>query len=391
MKRLLLIGLCCACLFVLTRRHATGQESDLGIGSKAPALDVEHWIQTGNGYFEPVQDFKDGKVYVVEFWATWCGPCIESMPDLAELQQRYRGEGVQIISITDEPLDVVKAFLERENERVGKTFDEITSAYSLTADPDGSAHTAFMDASGQMAIPTSFIVGKTGLIEWIGHPMEIDEPLRQVVDGTWDREAFREKLEREREIRRIYRETRIEVSELAGSGKVDQALQLLETRIEQSEYEELTELLKSFLHAVRVTTDRINSETVDYYRAQLEAAKADSDQLAEFGDMIRSFVRQGADLRQLPQETIRAVRTKAEQVDGDAKLTLYIVLTELHAATGQADAAIESLKKAIDVAEGDQKQSLQESLEDFLQQVAAAEQDAAAEENTTDQDQDKPE
>lgn len=44
----------------------------LTIGSKAPPLNVEHWISNGNGQFKPVTTFTPGRVYVVEFWATSC-------------------------------------------------------------------------------------------------------------------------------------------------------------------------------------------------------------------------------------------------------------------------------------------------------------------------------
>ena len=83
----------------LPGKLAVGKELD--IGSKAPTLDIEHWIHDGNGFFKPVKEFTDGNVYVIEFWATWCGPCIMSMPHLAELQNKYRGRKVQIISISD--------------------------------------------------------------------------------------------------------------------------------------------------------------------------------------------------------------------------------------------------------------------------------------------------
>lgn len=204
--RLGLAGSLCAALGVAAS-SAAAQDAELAapaltIGSPAPPIDVEHWLSDGQGKFAPVKEFEPGKVYVVEFWATWCGPCVASMPHLAQLQTEYRDQGVQVVSVSDEPLETVTEFLakpvrgatpaeaaEGEEPQIA-TYAELTSAYCLTTDPDRSVHVDYMEAAAQRGIPTAFLVGKTGAVEWIGHPMQMDEPLAKVVNDQWDREEY---------------------------------------------------------------------------------------------------------------------------------------------------------------------------------------------------------
>ena len=174
-------------------------EGALTVGSKAPALDIEHWVTDGNGAYQAVSEFEPGKVYVVEFWATWCPPCRASMPHLADIQEKYK-DTVQIVSISDEDLQTVTDFLEKPLpdavEGGPQTYAELTSKYCLTTDPDESVGGDYMRAAGQNGIPACFLVGKTGIVEWIGHPMRLDEPLEQVLNDSWDREAFAVEFQR---------------------------------------------------------------------------------------------------------------------------------------------------------------------------------------------------
>jgi len=63
-----------------------------------------------NGKQVRLQDFPN-KVLIVDFWATWCGPCREEIPHLNRLYENYRGKGLEIIGIsmdTDEPANIKK-------------------------------------------------------------------------------------------------------------------------------------------------------------------------------------------------------------------------------------------------------------------------------------------
>jgi len=144
------------------------QEATLRVGDNAPALDVEHWIKG-----DPVPSFQPGQCYVVEFWATWCPPCKDSMPHLSKLQEEL-GDKIVIIGLSDESLDVAKTFLDQPK------WAERTQ-YTLGTDPDRSVYKEYMDAAKQRGIPTSFLVNGEGKIEWIGHPTMMDRPLKKMV------------------------------------------------------------------------------------------------------------------------------------------------------------------------------------------------------------------
>lgn len=153
---------------LLSAAGMSAQAPTLKVGDAAPSLDVEHWIKG-----EAVTDFQPGQAYIVEFWATWCPPCKDSMPHLSALQEEL-GDKIVIIGVSDETLDVAKGFLDKP-EWAEKTH------YTLCTDPDRSTHRAYMDAANQNGIPTSFLVNGEGKIAWIGHPAMMDRPLEKML------------------------------------------------------------------------------------------------------------------------------------------------------------------------------------------------------------------
>ena len=143
------------------------------IGDPAAPLVIKDWAKGDK------VDVRDGKhVYVVEFWATWCGPCRVSIPHLTEVQKKFKDKGVVIVGISDEPLAKVEPFVKEQGEKM---------EYVVACDDARKTSEGYMKAYGQNGIPTAFIVGKEGKVLWFGHPMaDLESTLTEVVDGKYD-------------------------------------------------------------------------------------------------------------------------------------------------------------------------------------------------------------
>jgi thiol-disulfide isomerase/thioredoxin len=153
-----------------------GAKVTLAPGMPAPSLSVAKWVKGS-----PVASFEKGKLYVVEFWATWCGPCIRSMPHLSELQRDLGAKGLTIVGVTTEDKDNSLAKVEK---MVADKGDGL--AYAVAWDDGQKTKAAWRDASGGGGIPKSFVVDGEGRIAYVGHPMFLDYPLGRLLAGTWD-------------------------------------------------------------------------------------------------------------------------------------------------------------------------------------------------------------
>ena len=154
---------------------AEGQPAELLVGDAAPKLEVQEFVRG-----EPVKQFEHGKTYVVEFWATWCGPCRESIPHLSELQKKYKDATFLGVSIDDEAAEV-KPFV----KKMGDKMDYRVATDAREGDK-GKMAQAWLEASYQNGIPTAYVVNGDGKVAWIGHPNDIEEPLKQILAGKWD-------------------------------------------------------------------------------------------------------------------------------------------------------------------------------------------------------------
>ena len=160
------------CLVTFADAQPGGRKT-LSVGDSAPALDVETWVK---GEFNP----SNAEVYVVEFWATWCGPCKRSIPHLTQLQEEYAEDGLAIVGIsTDTDSSLVKKFVAQQGMKM---------QYTIGVDNRRRTQRNWMDKAGLKGIPSAFIVDQNGIIQFIGNPLEeaFEDTLHLVMTGRYD-------------------------------------------------------------------------------------------------------------------------------------------------------------------------------------------------------------
>lgn len=143
----------------------------LSPGSAAPALDVE-WLQGES--IDPRRP--DGRIVVVEEWATWCGPCMGAMPHLDAVQRRYADRGVRVVAVAvmDDEAEV-RRFVARRGSSL---------SFSIAFDHRGQVAKQWRNRWFGWVLPTTFVVDDTGRIATCTVP--------HGVDGTLDRMLARE-------------------------------------------------------------------------------------------------------------------------------------------------------------------------------------------------------
>ena len=305
----------------VTLSASTAASADLRPGDPAPRLSITDWVRREAVDLEAV---RGKKVVVVEFWATWCGPCVVSIPHLTELQKKH-ADDVVIVGVTKpDPRnshDAVKAFVEKK----GDTMD-----YTVAFDGDGTTYADYMTAAGQRGIPTAFIVDKEGAVAWIGHPSSMDAALERVVRGEHDVELEGVKFTLRRRWQKQYG-----AGDLDGAARTLQAISLLDS-------DDASALYTLFV----IRTRQGRSE------AAAEVAVKLVDHPSTEGSLLSALVRgllAAHGLAEAPKLALRAAR-KAVEKSAESSSARFALLRAL-VANGALDEARAAGKSAVRLAQ----------------------------------------
>ncbi|MGC4012924.1 MAG: redoxin domain-containing protein [Luteolibacter sp.] len=135
------------------------------LGKKAPELKVEKWLTE--------KPATEGKFVMIDFWATWCGPCRKAIPELNKFQEKFRDKLV-VIGISDEAEDKARPVSEKEIH------------YSSAIDTKGETKKE-MKVSG---IPHVIVLNPKGIVVWEGYPLLSGYELtEEVVKGLLEAKA----------------------------------------------------------------------------------------------------------------------------------------------------------------------------------------------------------
>lgn len=165
-------------LLCYTNISLCAQEIDtnlLNIGDPAPQLQVSKWLKG-----TPLKSFEPGKIYVIEFWATWCRPCIASMPKLSEFARKHRNE-ITVVAIDVYEKNVSFEKIKRFVDSMGSRMD-----FAVAIDRQQWMEKNWLEAIWDHAIPKTFVINTNADIAWIGHPRYLEEVATKIMHNQWD-------------------------------------------------------------------------------------------------------------------------------------------------------------------------------------------------------------
>jgi thiol-disulfide isomerase/thioredoxin len=332
---------------------APASAATLKIGDAAPPLQTGKWVQG-----DPVRAFDSNHVYVVEFWATWCGPCRVSIPHLNETWQKFKDKNLIVIGqdCWERDESGVPAF-------VKKMGDQMTYRVALdnkNKEKEGAMAINWMAAAGQDGIPTAFIINRQGKIAWIGHPMALQESvLEQILADKFDVAGFAKEFEKQQQK---------QDAEMALSRKLNKAMK---TNDWETAAAALAEITGSLPEQMRYEVAPTRLEILlgqKNYEAAYELAATSSDAHSDNTGFLNALAwvlasSKNSDARCLA--LAEKIAERANQPLKDADPAILDTLARAQFRNGKTREAIATEQKALDAAPEGSKNAFAKTLKAY--------------------------
>jgi thiol-disulfide isomerase/thioredoxin len=331
----------------------------LGIGDAAPAFQFDEWIKG-----DKIAGIEKGKVHVVEFWATWCGPCIAAMPHLSEMQKAHPEVIFLSVAASERGKD--------ESAKVSKVREfvqgkgDVMSYRVVYAGDRNKMSKPWMQAAGQNGIPCAFIVDKDSKVAWIGHPMEMDEPLKQVLAGKWDTAKAKKAFDEEREAEAAQMRLATELQSAQSAGDWNKVESLLREQIAKTGNDSMRMRLFAVLAGPA-------NKPADAWKVGEDILRAQRNNAMMMNQLAWTIVDPEGDVKQPNLGLALSAAEAARDASGGKDGAILDTLARVHFLKGDYAKAIEVQKKAVELApDGPMKDEMKQTLEAYESKLKKA-------------------
>jgi len=332
---------------------ALAADPTLKVGDPAPKLQTGKWVQG-----EPVKEFEKGKAYIVEFWATWCGPCRASIPHLNSTYEKYKDKGLVVIgqNCWERDESLVAPFLKQMG-------DKMTYRVALddkTGSESGKMAETWMAAAGRNGIPSAFLVDKKGNIAWIGHPMELKEKtIDDVLAGTFDTHKAAASYDIEQK-----NQAKLQ----AAWPSLNRAIQAKQWDQAEARLQEVTELVpedqRDNLDMVRLSILFGKEDYPAAYKLVNKISDANKDNQMLQNELAWKIAT-GTDIKERDLKVAEVCANRANEASNGKEPGILDTVARVKFMQGKKEEAVSLQEKAVSLADGNIKGQLEKTLESY--------------------------